>query len=390
MYFAGSVFRTISPAEEPMQRFPTALLSFIACAAIAGCTDKSNNPVAPISAAQISSSLQRSEGSDEFQGEDDVDSDSPYTMAVIGDTPYGPVKLAEFPSLVALINADPAVRLVAHVGDIKAGSSSPCTDEYFAMIRGLFNGFDDPFAYTPGDNEWTDCHVALKNNGLYTPTERLQKVRELFFDVPGRTLGVHSMHVVTQGDDPANSAYIENTLWKKARVVFAELNIPGSNNDLAPWGTPLPADAGNYQSQSDEYATRARANTAWLEKTFETATRTHAAGVVLLYQADMWDPAEPVLAGYDALVQQIGTLTQRFGKPVLLIDGDSHKFKVDNPYSTSSPLHAIHPSTPVVDNVTRIVVEGSAAGRTEYLRLTIDPRKKSNSLFAWERVPLNP
>ena len=40
------------------------------------------------------------------------------------------------------------------------------------------------------------------------------------------------------------------------------------------------------------------------------------------------------------------------------------------------------------DNVTRIVVEGSAAGRTEYLRLTIDARKQS-SLFSWERVPLN-
>jgi hypothetical protein len=39
--------------------------------------------------------------------------------------------------------------------------------------------------------------------------------------------------------------------------------------------------------------------------------------------------------------------------------------------------------------VTRIVVEGSAAGRTEYIRLTIDPAKVSGSLFAWERVPLN-
>jgi hypothetical protein len=346
MYLAGSLSHH-SPAEEPMQRFPTAFLSIIACAAIAGCADKTYNPVAPVtSSAQIASSLQRSEVSDEFQGEDD-DSDSPYTMAVIGDTPYGPVKLAEFPALVGLINADPAVRLVAHVGDIKAGSSSPCTDEYFAMIRGLFNGFDDPFAYTPGDNEWTDCHVALKNNGLYTPTERLQKVRSLFFDTPGRTLGVHSMRVVTQRNDPANSAYIENTMWRKSRVVFAELNIPGSNNDLAPWGTPLPADAGNYPSQSDEFATRARANTAWLEKTFATADRTHAAGVVLLYQADMWDTAEPILAGYDALVQQIGTLAQRFGKPVLLIDGDSHKFKVDNPFSSSSPLHGIHASTPL-------------------------------------------
>jgi hypothetical protein len=370
-----------------MQRFPTAFLSIIACAAIAGCgTETSNNPVAvAASPAQVSSSLQRSDANDEFQGEDD-DSDSPYTLAVIGDTPYGPIKLADFPALIAKINADPRVRLVAHLGDIKAGKNSLCTNEYIDMIRGLFDGFADPFAYTPGDNEWTDCHSS-KGNGDYTPTERLVKVRADFFPVAGRTLGAHPMRVVTEASDPNNAAYVENTLWRKSRVTFAMLNITGSNNDLAAWG-PVPADAANYPSQSAEYAARAQANSAWLQKTFATARKTHAAGIVLMFQADMWDPAEPTLTGFDALVQQIGALAQDFGKPVLLLEGDSHKFNVDNPYSTSSALHGLHPSTPVVGNVTRIVVEGSDAGRTEYLRLTIDPRKKS-SLFSWERVPLN-
>jgi len=47
----------------------------------------------------------------------------------------------------------------------------------------------------------------------------------------------------------------------------------------------------------------------------------------------------------------------------------------------------MHPSTPVAENVTRLEVEGSAAGRTEYVRLTIDPSKDSE-LFTFERVPL--
>ena len=375
-----------------MQRTLTGLLCLTTCLVVAGCIgDTAANPVSPISpASRISSSADASaQIDDEVIGEEADVSDMPYTLAVIGDTPYGEAKLAEFPALVAKINADPRVRLVAHVGDIKAGSNSPCTNEYFAMIRGLFDQFEDPLAYTPGDNEWTDCHVASKNNGLYTPTERLQKVRSLFFPEPGRTLGQNSVRVVTQGRDPANSKYVENTIWKKARVVFAELNIPGSNNDLAPWGSPLPADASSYPSQSEEYASRARANRAWLEKTFATAERTHAVGVVLLTQADMWDGTRATLGGFDALVEQIGGLAQRFGKPVLLINGDSHVFRVDNPFSAASPLHAIHASTPVAENVTRIIVEGSAAGRTEYLRLTIDPRNKSTALFAWERVPLN-
>jgi hypothetical protein len=44
-----------------------------------------------------------------------------FTIAVIGDTPYGDVKLAEFPSLVALINADPAVERVAPCGRHQGG-----------------------------------------------------------------------------------------------------------------------------------------------------------------------------------------------------------------------------------------------------------------------------
>jgi hypothetical protein len=320
--------------------------------------------------------------------EDDGKKDGPFTLAVIGDTPYGDVKLAEFPSLVSLINADRKVEMVLHAGDIKAGKNSPCTDQYFETIRALFDTFVDPLVYTPGDNEWTDCHVASKNNGLFTPTERLVAVRKRFFPVAGRTLGQHARHVLSQASDPANSAYVENTMWARADVVFAALNITGSNNDGADWGTPLPADAGNYPSQAQEQTTRARANSAWLNRTFALAREEHARGVVLLFQADMWDTSEPTLSGYDALVQQIGTLAANFGKPVLLLEGDSHVFNVDHPFTPGSPFFGVHLSTPVAENITRIVVEGSDKGRTEYLRLTINPKAKAASLFTWERVPL--
>jgi Calcineurin-like phosphoesterase len=311
-----------------------------------------------------------------------------YTIAVIGDTPYGDVKLAEFPDLVDLINSDPKVDLVVHLGDIKAGSSSDCSTAYFELVRSLFDGFKDPFVYTPGDNEWTDCHVASKNNGLYTPTERLQVVRSLFYPVPGQTLGGRKKEVLTQADDPANAAYVENTMWMESQVVFAALNVTGSNDDLASWGTPLPADAANFPSQSAERASRSTANAAWLKKAFETATANDAAAVVLLMQADMWD-ATSSLSGFDALVKDIGDRAAAFGKPVLILEGDSHVFRVDNPYSTGSPLHALHPNTPVADNVQRLVVEGSAAGRTEYTRLTIDPKASGSGIFSWERVPLH-
>ncbi len=370
-----------------MQRSVASLLSLACFAALACGKDNTANPVAPRPTgvqATRAGSLDDAIGSQI----DENDTESKFTLAVIGDTPYGPIKLAEFPSLIAKINNDPAVLMVAHLGDIKAGKNSDCSNEYFMNIRSLFDTFEDPLVYTPGDNEWTDCHKAIKNNGTYTPTERLAKVRELFFPVAGQTLGVNNTHVLSEARDPANSDYIENVVFKRSHVVFAALNIPGSNNDLADWGTPLGADAAKYPTQAQEFATRAQANSAWLSKTFSIAKKTHAAGAVLFFQADMWDTSEPTLSGFDALVQQIGNLAADFGKPVLLLEGDSHKFRVDNPYSVSSSLHTVHASTPVADNITRVVVEGSDAGRTEYLRLTIDPSRKG-TLFSWERVPLN-
>jgi len=118
-----------------------------------------------------------------------ADADAGATYAVIGDMPYGKGKLDSMPQLIALINADPAVQLVIHVGDIKAGSSSNCNDAYFATIKGLFDTFEDPLVYTIGDNEWTDCHVFSKNNGLYTPTERLQGSARCSSPPPARPSG---------------------------------------------------------------------------------------------------------------------------------------------------------------------------------------------------------
>lgn len=366
-----------------------ALLALSAGVVLAGCADTSV-PRTELTAPTTSLASRAGDQEDRADSDDNEGAEHakrPFTFAVIGDTPYGPAKLAEFPALVAKMNADQAVGFVVHVGDIKAGKNAACTDEYFATVRSLFDTFADPLVYTPGDNEWTDCHVATKNNGLYTPTERLAKVRSLFFPVAGRTLGMSTMRVRSQASDRDNSAYVENVRFEQGRVTFATLNITGSNNDGVSWGTPLPADAASYPSQADEQATRARANAAWLERAFAEAREEKSSAVVLIFQADMWDTAEPTLTGYDALVEQIGRLAAAFGKPVLLLEGDSHIFKTDNPYSAASPLHSLHGSTPVAENVTRIVVEGSDAGRTEYLRVTVDPRSKS-SPFAWERVPL--
>jgi hypothetical protein len=149
------------------------------------------------------------------------------TYAIVGDTPYGQPQIDNFPNDVAEINADPNVRLIVHLGDIKNGSSR-CDTSYFEQIRADFDGFQDPLVYTPGDNEWTDCHRA--NNGGYTPTERLDTIRAVFFDRPGWSLGQHPRRLDTQ-----RRPYVENVARSQRAVQFATLHVVGSNNDWLPW-----------------------------------------------------------------------------------------------------------------------------------------------------------
>ena len=55
------------------------------------------------------------------------------------------------------------------------------------MIRARLRPFEDPLVYTPGDNEWTDCHRA--NNGAYNPLERLAFVRSTVLRPPRHDAG---------------------------------------------------------------------------------------------------------------------------------------------------------------------------------------------------------
>jgi hypothetical protein len=177
----------------------------------------------------------------------------------------------------------------------------------------------------------------------------------MFFAEPGRTLGRRTNTVVAQPDYP------ENVRWTQSRVTFATLHVVGSDNGLAPWTgnlTPTPA-------QAAEVDARIAATVAWVDSTFDAAEQTGALGVVLMMQADTF----PTSTGQQAVVNRIAARTAAFAGPVLLMQGDSHTYLVDQPL----PL----------DNLTRIVVHGETLP-FEYLRLSIDPRDPN--VFHWERV----
>lgn len=292
------------------------------------------------------------------------------TVGVFGDTPYGAAQVAAFPQDIDDLNADPDVGLTVHVGDIKSGSTQ-CTDAYFAQIRAQFDRLEDPLVYTPGDNEWTDCH--RPNNGAFDPLERLDKIREVFFPIPSRTLG-KPVKIATM----SWKGVPENRLWTAEGSVLATVHVVGSNDSLAPWtGETAPTAA-----QQAEHDARLAGNLQWIRKAFHTARTTGANGVVLAMQADMWDEfsiAAGQTTAFVPIVQEIAKQARYFGKPVLLINGDSHLYEEDEPLAAKS---AAYPGAVVADNLTRITVQGSTNLPREWLKLTITD---SATPFSWTR-----
>ncbi len=344
------------------------------------------------------------------------------TAAVYGDAPYGtsPSDTSQFqatPAFIDAVNADPKVQLVMQVGDIHSGKQY-CTAAYDQSIVDLWARFADPLVYTPGDNEWADCHKTGEGGGAYNattqridystdaggnpidyangdPVANLDLVRLKFFPRAGSTLGASPMNVLSQAQaaDPAHPTdreYVENVMWERTGVLFVTVDVPGgSNNGTDPWyGAPSQGTA-----QQREVANRTGADLRWLSTAFAKAKADGMSAMVVDWQADVWDlDGKPAahLAQYDQFVNAAADGATAFGRPVLMLNGDSHEYKSDNPLAASDPANALHPGHDVA-NFHRVVVHGSTAP-LEYLRLGIDTAQDNPTSatsfgpFSWERV----
>jgi hypothetical protein len=383
----------------------------------------------------------------------------PIDVAVYGDAPYGtkPTDTSEFvatPAFIASVNAaNPA--LVVHVGDIHSGKQF-CTQAYDQSIYDLWTAYVPPLVYTPGDNEWTDCHKAAEGGGTYNantgqidyvmaggvpvdyqrgdPLQNLALVRSIFFSDPGHSLGVNRKLVLSQAQvadsaHPSDAQFVENVMWEQSNVLFVTLDIPGgSNNDQDVWyGAPTLS-----AQQIEEIAERTDADIRWLDAAFALAKKDGVVGVVIVIQADMWDPEKGAVHqtgfegvfGFDDstfgfqsgvydknrdIVGSIAKHVNTFDGTVLLFNGDSHVFRSDNPLLPGAPC-VMDPGTGLtatqcpnddwrqhpnnyknVSNFHRVVVHGSTFP-LEWLKLTIDPHAHAKpgayaiGPFSWQRM----
>jgi hypothetical protein len=274
----------------------------------------------------------------------------PFTFAAIGDTPYFlPADYQRFERLIDGINRrGPAFTI--HVGDIKSGSTR-CTDEMFLTVADYFTTFEGPLIYTPGDNEWTDCHRA--NNGGFDPIERLAKIRSLFFR-DDMSLGKKRLKLTQQSADPKFRKFVENARWSHNNVAFATLHLIGSNNNLQ-----------RDRAAVEEYLERNEANLAWLAGAFAEARSQNRAALVLSIQANPYFEKHPdERSGFNDFLAGLERETIAFGRPVLLIHGDTHYFRIDQPLT-------VGPQKRRADNFIRLEVYGERD--VHGVLVTVDP-----------------
>ncbi len=240
-----------------------------------------------------------------------------------------------------------SLAFVVHNGDIKAGET-PCSDELFRARYGQFQTFAHPLIFIFGDNEWSDCGQTKTNRT--DPVERLQKLREIF-TANDRTLGRHPMPLERQSANPAFAEFRENVRWIYGGVLFAGFNIPGSANNF---GQP-------------EFPARNRANLAWLRESFVTAAASDLRAVMLIIQANpRFDLARTnkLRAGFNEFLDALEEETLRFKKPVVLVHGDSHYFRIDKPLLGRKSKRRL-------ENFTRVETFGNPD--VHWLRARVDP-----------------
>ena len=266
--------------------------------------------------------------------------ESSFTFAVVGDLPYFAWELLRVEQMIETWNpADLA--FVIHIGDIKSGKDL-CSSELYLQRKALFERSAHPFVLLPGDNDWTDCH--RQSNGSFDPLERLAYFRSVFYN-DEQSLGQRKLGLARQSPNLP-----ENMRWDINGVPFVAIHVTGSHNG---YGIAPAMDA--------EYTARNRDNLRWLEAAFEAARDMGAPGLVIAIHGNpRFEAARGSRArrGYDDFVRALVKRVREFAKPVLLIHGDTHRYRVDQPLADAP-------------NLIRLETFGSP--HVGWVRVTVDP-----------------
>lgn len=248
--------------------------------------------------------------------------DDRLSFAVWGDMPYSRVERELAVDLLADQAAQP-LAFSLHIGDLKSGNQ-PCDDALYADRQALLAHSRHPLVLLPGDNDWLDC--ARASAGGHDPFERLAALRQRFFTAP------------TPFPLQRQAAAPENTRWIGHGVLFITVNLPGS---------PLP----------DNAAAQALRRTVldWLDEAAALADPQTVRATVIAFHAHPGFAAHArggVSVRHAWFLDRLVAWAKYDRRPLLLIHGDTHIYRVDKPL--------IDPATGErFEHVTRLESHGS-------------------------------
>ena len=265
----------------------------------------------------------------------------PLRFSAVGCGPYSAADAAAARFYIAQETRDGSSHFLVHLGDIctgRAAREGELTEENYSMIRELLTrGNSIPTYIVPGDNEWNDrpnpaVGWVLWNKHLLGLEKNFESAWE----------------TTRQGDRPENFAF----LFKD--VLIIGINLPG----------------GRIHDQQ-EWLTRFRDNNDWIEEQFaEHGGRVKAA--VVCCQANVIGFGTVKLAVntvFKPFSLRFGKIAAEFGKPVLFLHADGHKWLVDHPWEEAP-------------KVTRVQVD-RLEPRFAPVQITVDP--SSDETFQFDR-----
>jgi hypothetical protein len=299
-----------------------------------------------------------------------------FAFGLFGDLAYSAAEEPLLTNVLADLDRTP-LAFVVHVGDLGSPRAGSCTQELWARRLAQFQAAANPLIYTPGDNDWTDCHAQQGVPGA-DPLERLARLRDAFFTTE-HSFGRRTIALTRQSSTPEFAKYRENARWDLGGVTFVTLHVVGSNNGR---GRTSEGDA--------EFAERNAADLSWLRASFEQAARSGSRAVAIIQQGNIFPafapfPGDPKQEpnGFTELRNAVGKEAAAFGKPVVLVHGDSHYFRVDKPFMR----RRTGSDEPVVENVTRVEPFGSPFHH--WVMATVDPDDPNVFTFHQRLVPAN-
>ena len=181
-------------------------------------------------------------------------------MAVYGDAPYGTT-----PTRHRRVRRDPGVH---RLGQRRPGRQHGRARRRHPLRQAVLHrrpttsrsptcgrSFADPLVYTPGDNEWTDCHKTGEGGGTYNattgqinyvldgdgqpvdyaggdPVDNLALVRSIFFAAARpharqrHAAGASPRRRPYDPAHPTDAQYVENVMWEQRRRRLRDAQRP--------------------------------------------------------------------------------------------------------------------------------------------------------------------